>query len=36
MFGLPVEIDPRIGIVVCLIGYLCVANLIRVILRKRK
>jgi len=24
-------IDPRIGIVVCLIGYLCVLNLVRIV-----
>ena len=35
MFGLPLEIDPRIGIAVCLIGYLCMANLVRIVLKKR-
>lgn len=28
-------LDPRIGIAVCIIGYLCVANLVRLVLKKR-
>lgn len=34
MFGLPLEIDPRLGIAICLIGYLCVANLVRLVCKK--